>query len=111
MAELAHTAASEDEEANVMSEGTRKLVTLAVMLSAIMVLLDMTIANVALPHMMGALGVTSDQVTWVLTSYSMAESDLYSTGQFSGAEVRYTSFTIDFSQWLYHYVCVMWPSR
>ncbi|WP_418114985.1 MDR family MFS transporter [Vibrio scophthalmi] len=57
-----------------MSEGTRKLVTLAVMLSAIMVLLDMTIANVALPHMMGALGVTSDQVTWVLTSYSMAEA-------------------------------------
>lgn len=74
MAELAHTASSEDEEANVMSEGTRKLVTLAVMLSAIMVLLDMTIANVALPHMMGALGVTSDQVTWVLTSYSMAEA-------------------------------------
>ncbi len=74
MAEIAHMATSGDEEANVMSEGTRKLVTLAVMLSAIMVLLDMTIANVALPHMMGALGVTSDQVTWVLTSYSMAEA-------------------------------------
>lgn len=44
------------------------------MLSAIMVLLDMTIANVALPHMMGALGVTSEQVTWVLTSYSVAEA-------------------------------------
>lgn len=52
----------------------RTLVTMAVMLSAIMVLLDMTIANVALPHMMGALGVTSEQVTWVLTSYSMAEA-------------------------------------
>ncbi|WP_407333240.1 DHA2 family efflux MFS transporter permease subunit [Enterovibrio sp. 27052020O] len=50
------------------------MVTLAVMLSAIMVLLDMTIANVSLPHMMGALGVTSEQVTWVLTSYSMAEA-------------------------------------
>ncbi|MCL1137305.1 MDR family MFS transporter [Shewanella pneumatophori] len=62
------------EESHVLSEGSRKLVTLAVMLSAIMVLLDMTIANVALPHMMGALGVTSDQVTWVLTSYSMAEA-------------------------------------
>ena len=52
----------------------RLLITFAVMLSAIMVLLDMTIANVALPHMMGALGVTSEQVTWVLTSYSMAEA-------------------------------------
>ncbi len=55
-------------------DAKRSLVTLAIMLSAIMVLLDMTIANVALPHMMGALGVTSEQVTWVLTSYSMAEA-------------------------------------
>ena len=74
MAELAKVDASDEDDANVLSEGARKLITLAVMLSAIMVLLDMTIANVALPHMMGALGVTSDQVTWVLTSYSMAEA-------------------------------------
>ncbi len=47
-----------------MNENTNRLmVTVAVMLSAIMVLLDMTIANVSLPHMMGALGVTSEQVT------------------------------------------------
>ncbi len=60
---------------NAPVEGTaRLLIVLAVMLSAIMVLLDMTIANVALPHMMGALGVTSEQITWVLTSYSMAEA-------------------------------------
>ena len=74
MAELAQTPSSEEEEEFVMSESSRKLITLAIMLSAVMVLLDMTIANVALPHMMGALGVTSDQVTWVLTSYSMAEA-------------------------------------
>lgn len=57
-----------------LTPANRLLITFAVMLSAIMVLLDMTIANVALPHMMGALGVTSEQVTWVLTSYSMAEA-------------------------------------
>ncbi|MEC6882749.1 DHA2 family efflux MFS transporter permease subunit [Photobacterium piscicola] len=57
-----------------VTPANRLWITLAVMLSAIMVLLDMTIANVALPHMMGALGVTSEQVTWVLTSYSMAEA-------------------------------------
>ena len=74
MAELAQTPSSEEPEEFVMSEGSRKLITLAIMLSAVMVLLDMTIANVALPHMMGALGVTSDQITWVLTSYSMAEA-------------------------------------
>lgn len=52
----------------------RMMITFTVMISAIMVLLDMTIANVSLPHMMGALGVTSEQITWVLTSYSMAEA-------------------------------------
>ncbi len=52
----------------------RTTVTLAIMLSAIMVLLDMTIANVSLPHMMGSLGVTSEQITWVLTAYTMAEA-------------------------------------
>lgn len=63
-----------EESLKDKGDSKRTLVTLAIMLSAIMVLLDMTIANVALPHMMGALGVTSEQVTWVLTSYSMAEA-------------------------------------
>ncbi|MBV7317299.1 DHA2 family efflux MFS transporter permease subunit [Shewanella sp. NIFS-20-20] len=65
---------SADTASTVLPKSTRTMVTLAVMLSAIMVLLDMTIANVALPQMMGALGVTSEQVTWILTSYSMAEA-------------------------------------
>ena len=52
----------------------RAIISFSVMLTAIMVLLDMTIANVSLPHMMGSLGVTSQQVTWVITSYSMAEA-------------------------------------
>ncbi len=60
--------------AESITPANRRLITLAVMLSSIMVLLDMTISNVALPHMMGALGVTSEQITWVLTSYSMAEA-------------------------------------
>ena len=32
-------------------------------------MLDITIVNVAIPHMLGAFGATSDQITWVLTSY------------------------------------------
>jgi len=47
--------------------------TIAVMLATLMVILDMTIVNVSLPHMAGALGATSDQITWVLTSYIVAE--------------------------------------
>ncbi|HKK14901.1 MAG TPA: DHA2 family efflux MFS transporter permease subunit [Gammaproteobacteria bacterium] len=52
----------------------RWLVAAAVMLTTVMVILDMTIVNVTLPHMMGALGATADQITWVLTSYIVAEA-------------------------------------
>jgi DHA2 family multidrug resistance protein len=38
----------------------------------VMQVLDMTIANVALPSMQGSLGATRDQITWVLTSYIVA---------------------------------------
>jgi DHA2 family multidrug resistance protein len=48
-------------------------VTVTVMLATLMVILDMTIVNVSLPHMMGSLGATSEQITWVLTSYIVAE--------------------------------------
>jgi DHA2 family multidrug resistance protein len=50
----------------------RGFVTLSVMLATIMQALDMTIANVALPHMQGSMGATQDQISWVLTSYIVA---------------------------------------
>lgn len=53
---------------------SRGLISITVMLTTIMVILDMTIINVALPDMMGALGATSDQITWVLTSYIVVEA-------------------------------------
>ncbi len=53
----------------VTSVSQRWLITITIMLVAIIEVLDMTIVNVSLPHMMGALGATSDQITWVLTSY------------------------------------------
>ena len=42
---------------------------IAVVLTAILEVLDITIVSVAIPHMLGSFGVTSDQITWVLTSY------------------------------------------
>ena len=48
------------------------MVTVSVMLATIMQALDTTIANVALPHMQGAMGATQDQISWVLTSYIVA---------------------------------------
>jgi MFS transporter, DHA2 family, multidrug resistance protein len=47
----------------------RRFITLSVMVATIMQALDMTIANVALPNMQGALSTTQDQIAWVLTSY------------------------------------------
>ena len=50
----------------------RRMITLFVMLATIMQTLDSTIANVALPHMQGALSASQDQVAWVLTAYIVA---------------------------------------
>ncbi|TMJ37268.1 MAG: DHA2 family efflux MFS transporter permease subunit, partial [Alphaproteobacteria bacterium] len=50
----------------------RGLITVCVMLATIMQALDTTIANVALPYMMGSLSATLDQINWVLTSYIVA---------------------------------------
>lgn len=58
------------EEAGQVSR--RTFITLSVMLATIMQALDTTIANVALPHMQGAMGATQDQISWVLTSYIVA---------------------------------------
>lgn len=53
---------------------SRALSGIALMLTTVMVVMDMTIVNVTLPHMMGALGASADQVTWVLTAYIVAEA-------------------------------------
>ena len=58
----------------VMEVKHRALMTMAVMISQIMVMLDMTIANVALPHMEASLGADQSTITWVLTSYIVAQA-------------------------------------
>ena len=50
----------------------RGLITISIMLGTVMQVLDTTIANVALPSMMGTLGATQDTINWVLTSYIVA---------------------------------------
>ena len=41
-------------------------------LGAILEVIDMSIVNVALPHMQGNLGATLSEIGWVITGYSMA---------------------------------------
>jgi len=50
------------------------LIIITIMLVAILEVLDSTIVNVSLPHMMPALGANQDQITWVLTSYMVASA-------------------------------------
>lgn len=63
------TAATPKREEDVPFRG---IITLCTMVATLMQALDSTIANVALPYMQGTLAATSDQITWVLTSYIVA---------------------------------------
>lgn len=49
-------------------------ITLAAMLGTFMEVLDTTIANVAIPHIAGNLSVSTDESTWVITSYLVANA-------------------------------------
>jgi DHA2 family multidrug resistance protein len=61
-----------DLSSSSMPRSQRNLLTVCLMIATLMQALDSTIANVALPYMMGNLSATFDQVTWVLTSYVVA---------------------------------------
>lgn len=56
-------------ERPALEVANRGLLTVGVMLAMVVVMLDTTVANVALPNMQASLGATFDTVTWVLTSY------------------------------------------
>jgi MFS family permease len=49
-------------------------VALAVMFGTFMEVLDTTVVNVSLPHIAGSLSVTSEEATWALTSYLVANA-------------------------------------
>src|SRR5947208_4856710 len=50
------------------------LIAIAVMSSTFMEVLDTTIVNVSLPHISGSLSATTDEATWTLTSYLVANA-------------------------------------
>jgi len=55
-------------------KANRWVIALTVTLATFMEVLDTSIANVALPHIAGGLGASSDEATWVLTSYLVANA-------------------------------------
>jgi len=50
------------------------LIAVVVSLAAFMEVLDTSIANVALPHIAGDLGASTDESTWILTSYLVSNA-------------------------------------
>ena len=61
---------------DVAAKGRRRIVTVCTMVATLMQSLDGTIANVALPHMQGSLSASTEQISWVLTSYIIAAAIL-----------------------------------
>ncbi|HZP45521.1 MAG TPA: DHA2 family efflux MFS transporter permease subunit [Candidatus Binataceae bacterium] len=57
----------------VEASASRKwLIAIAVMIGATLEVLDTSIVNVSLPHMQGSFSASRDEITWVLTSYIVA---------------------------------------
>ena len=54
------------------ARGYRAIVLGIVMLGTFMAILDASIVNVALPHMMSAFGVNREQIEWVATAFMLA---------------------------------------
>jgi DHA2 family multidrug resistance protein len=71
------------------------LIAVVVALAAFMEVLDTSIANVALPYIAGSLGASSDQSTWVLTSYLVSNAIVLPiSGWFAGVFGRKRFFMV-----------------
>ena len=63
----------------------RRMVTASVMMATTVVIIDMTIATIALPHMQGGLSASQDQISWVMTTYFMMQAiTMSATGWLAG---------------------------
>jgi DHA2 family multidrug resistance protein len=68
------------------------LIAMTVALAAFMEVLDTSIANVALPHIAGSLGASTDQGTWVLTSYLVANAIVLPIGAWASSVMGRRNF-------------------
>ncbi len=69
-----HLPPAADTVADVVVTGAGKwLIAASVMLGTFMSVMDVTVVNVAMPHMMGSFGADLLTITWVSTAYSIAE--------------------------------------
>jgi DHA2 family multidrug resistance protein len=66
--------AKKDEGYPPLTGGALVMAALALSLGNFMVVLDTTIANVAMPTISGDLGVSTSEGTWIITAYAVAEA-------------------------------------
>ena len=64
----------QDASSPAMGKTTLALACLVLAFTNFMVVLDTTIANVSVAHIAGGLGISSNEGTWVITSYAVAEA-------------------------------------
>ncbi len=58
------------------------LIAIVVALASFMEVLDTTIANVALPYIAGGMGVSSDEASWVVTTYLVSNAIILTASSF-----------------------------
>ncbi len=63
------------------------IIALSVMLATFMEVLDTSVANVALPHIAGSLAASTDEATWVLTSYLVSNAIILPAAAWLGGMV------------------------
>ena len=72
---MAAAAAAQPADTQAVTKGVNPwLIAASVMLATFMEVLDTAIASVALPYIAGSLSATTDEATWVLTSYLVANA-------------------------------------
>ncbi len=70
------------------------LIAMTVALAAFMEVLDTSIANVALPHIAGSLGASTNEGTWVLTSYLVANAIVLPLGGWASSVMGRRNFFV-----------------
>ena len=70
------------------------LIAMTVALAAFMEVLDTSIANVALPHIAGSLGASTDEGTWVLTSYLVSNAIVLPLGGWASSVLGRRNFFV-----------------
>ena len=76
---------ADQQKENNSSYTNIPMATISIMLSTSVVIMDINTAGIALPNMQGSLSASQDQISWVMTTYFMAQGvTMAATGWLAG---------------------------